>query len=681
VKQALRHPLFLAGLGVRLAVLVLVTPFAVDNWYAPFLEVTVSRLSWDPWGTFLAAGGDRLAFPYGYATWLAFAPLAVVSAITGVSATLAYGLTMLGIDIAMLAVLRRQTDSSDGSVLALYWISPVVIFLTYWLGLNDLLPVLLLISGLAFLREHAPKRAAISIALAISAKLSMVLAVPFVLMYLFHNKRLRVFFLPFVTWLGAAVLVLQGLFFASAGGRTMLFGNPELSKVYDLALPLGNGLEVYLLPLTYLLFLFGAWRMRRMSLDLLVSLLGIAFLAVLLLSPALPGWLLWVMPFLVIYQLKSGRIAVALVSVFTLAYIGLSAVQSPLPSVSLAGWPAAAHLSDLWSLSPRLMSLWQTMIIGTGLVLGARMLREGIQANEYFRLSRKPFLLGIAGDSGTGKDTLAEAVGALFGAHSVVRVSGDDYHLWDRHKPMWQVLTHLNPRANDLARFTRDVHSLADGRAVQTAHYDHEHGKVSKPFRLESNDFIIVSGLHALYLPSLRQLYDLRIFLDMNEGLRRSLKVARDVTRRGHNREQVEAALAAREPDTNRFIRPQAAQADLVLSLQPINPEALAQEGAPSRMKLGVRAGPEIDAEALSRVLIGACGLHVDLEYGESDGSVVLTIEGDVLADDIALAARELLPQLNDLLDITPGWRDGMLGLMQLIVLAQITQSLRARLL
>jgi len=67
----------------------------------------------------------------------------------------------------------------------------------------------------------------------------------------------------------------------------------------------------------------------------------------------------------------------------------------------------------------------------------------------------------------------------------------------------------------------------------------------------------------------------------------------------------------------------------------------------------------------------------VDLLEG---GSMVrLTVEGDVVADDVRLAAGILIPHLDELLDRAPAWRGHMLGIMQLISLVQIDQALRMR--
>ena len=94
----------------------------------------------------------------------------------------------------------------------------------------------------------------------------------------------------------------------------MLGHNPELSKIYEFALPLSSGARVYLLPLAYLLLVFVAWRIRRMSFELVIALLGTGFFLVLLLTPAAPGWFVWVLPFLVIYQVQHGRRSVLMVT-------------------------------------------------------------------------------------------------------------------------------------------------------------------------------------------------------------------------------------------------------------------------------------------------------------------------------------------------------------------------------
>jgi hypothetical protein len=242
-------------------------------------------------------------------------------------------------------------------------------------------------------------------------------------------------------------------------------------------------------------------------------------------------------------------------------------------------------------------------------------------------------------------------------------------------------MTHLNPNANDLERYAEDLLDLADGKSIHARHYDHSTGRMSHPIRVKSNDFIIASGLHSLHLPILRNCCDLKIYLDIDEGLRRHFKVQRDVHQRGHSIEKVMSALEKREADAAKFVRPQAEHADLLLSLKPIHPRVLEDPARnPLRFKLGVRSREGFHEQSLVRVLVGVCGLHVDMTISEEGREVELVIEGETTGDDIALAVRTLFPGMSEFLDLAPRWRDGIEGLMQLITLSHINQALSKRL-
>jgi uridine kinase len=672
MKKMLTHPLFVAGLALRLAMLALLVPKATADWYAPFLAASVSPLTLDPWGQHLAQAGHPAAFPYGYVMWLALLPLTLLFKLLGLGAAHAYGASLLAADLGLLAVLRKMLPSRERLLLGAYWHSPIVLLTTYWLGLNDLIPVLLLVIALYYTRRLDLLRAGVFCAAAISAKLSMVLAVPFFLIYLGRNRGLQRFMLPYAKGLVLAGLLFGLPFLLSGAGMRMLFNNPEMGKAYQFVLNVGADTVIYVLPLAYLVMLYFAWRVRRMNFELFNAVMGLGFLLVVLLTPASPGWFVWIVPLLVFYQAVSGRITIILTALFSGLFVLSNLLVTPLSSmIGAYSWVDAQK-----------MSLLHTMMTAAGVVLAMRICRETVSANDFFRFSRKPFVIGIAGDSGAGKDTLAESLRGLFGKHSTAHLSGDDYHLWDRQKPMWQVMTHLSPMANDLESYASDLMALTDGRAILSRHYDHKTGKMSRPFRVRSNDFIIASGLHALYLPVLRDCYDLGIYLDIDEGLRRYYKLQRDVLERGHTRERVLSSLDRREPDSVRFVRPQARHASLVISLQPIQPRLLEAElgSEPPKVKLLVRSRNGLNELSLRRVLVGVCGLHVDMTMDDEAKEISLTIDGDATADDIAMAAASLFPRIVEFLDIAPQWKDGSLGLMQLIALAHINQALDKRL-
>lgn len=678
----LTHPLFLIGLSIRLIIIAMVIPMATIQWYAPFLEVTTSQFTLDPWGTYVYQGGSPVAFPYGYMMWLSFLPITLLMKLIGIPALYGYGLTLLAVDFAFMLVLRKTLPNRDRLLLIIYWLSPIIMLATYWCGLNDLVPVFLLIIALHFTRKLKFFHAGALSAAAISAKLSMVLTVPFFLIYLTRNRALRKF-LPSYLGGGAVFGLLFGLpFIISDSGLHMLISNPEMSKVYQFVLGIGNSTLIYVVPMAYMVMMYAAWRVRRLNFELFHAMMGMAFLLVVLLTPASPGWFVWVMPLLVSYQAKSGRVAIALVGLFSTLYVLNTLLLMPASSLRFTDAPGFLSMHLIGQSHSHIRSLFHTAITATGIVLALQIWRESVSFNDYFRLSRKPFVIGIAGDSGSGKDTLVDSLVGLFGDHSVARLSGDDYHLWDRQKPMWQVMTHLNPMANDLECFANDLIALTDGKSILSRHYNHQTGKKSRPLQIKSNDIIIVSGLHALYLSLLRNCYNLSIYLDMDEKLRCYLKLQRDVQKRGQSSELVFSSLAKREPDSAQFVRPQAEHADLVISLQPIYPgmlEEFGNDNHPLRFKLFVKSRNGLNELSLSRVLVGVCGLHVNMGMRKDGAEVELTIEGEASAEDIALSAKMLFPRVLEFLDTNPKWEDGVKGLMQLITLSHVNQALNRR--
>lgn len=673
--------IFLMGLVLRFVLVLCVAPAPVTEWYLPFLNSSTHSMTLDPWTTWLDQGGSITAFPYGYIMWAAFLPFTLICKVLSLPLTLGYGLTLISADFLMLMVLRKLIPRQDHLLVAVYWLSPIVIVGSYWLGYNDLIPVLLLVYSLYCLKNAKLTLAGVAFIAAISAKLSMVLALPFILIYLLHNRPLRQYLPQLLAGLALGTIVVILPFLMSDAAVKMLYSNPEMGKIYTLAFSISKATNLYIVPLAYLLMIYTAWRVKRPNFELFHSMLGLVFLLVVLMTPASPGWFIWAIPPLVAYQASSNRIAVVITGAFSALYVLSALLNASDVKLSVDQIPWLSQTAKQWLFSERISSLIHTAMVAAGVVLAIRIWRESVSRNDYFRLSRKPFVIGVAGDSGAGKDTYSDAIKGLFGAHSVATLSGDDYHLWDRQKPMWQVMTHLNPMANDLEGFAQDLVSLTDSKTIHSRYYDHKTGRMSRPFMIKSNDFIIASGLHALYLPILRECYNLSVYLDIEESLRRHFKLQRDVHQRGHSEEKVLSSFTRREPDSARFIRPQAAHADLVLSLQPIHPRMLdgIAGNSPLHFKIVARSRHGLNELSLTRVLVGICGLHVDMSATNDASEIELTIEGETSAQDIEMAARMICPRVFEFLDLNPEWQDGVLGLMQLITLSHINQALTKR--
>ena len=671
------HPLFFIGAAIRLGLVLALAPVAMNDWYAPFMQASASRLDFDPWSGWLAAGGDPLAFPYGYVMWLTFLPLAWLAEALVLPAQYGYWLTLVAVDVGLLYSLHRLVPGMPTRrLLTWYWLSPLVLLATYGLGLNDLVPILLLTIALVLMRQPTTKAqsacAGAVCALAVSAKLSMVVGVPFFLVYLHNGKLLRSHLPAFLAGLFLSALCVIGPSLLSPSNMHMLWENPQMQNIYQLMFKLNNGLSFYIVPTLYVVMLYSVWAIGRINFDLFLAGTGVSFLLVTLFAATSPGWFIWNIPFLMFCLSIGSRSTRLVVGVFVVFYLLSISVSTPF------------HLADgtrfdISVLVPeRLPSLLHTAFIVTGIVLAAHTWRHLITRNDFYRLSRKPFVFGIAGDSGSGKSTLADALTKLLGTHSVVEISGDNYHLWDRRSGMWKVLTHLNPAANDLSRLGNDLVTMTKRAPISSPRYDHAIGKLRKAASVPSNDFIIVTGLHAFYLSALRRLYDLQIYLDMDEPLRRYFKHMRDTEQRGYSAQEVADSQRRREEDARRFVRPQRAHADLVFSLQPVQPEALSRLApTPPGLMLKVCATRTVHDSSLIHALIGLCNLHVNTT--PDDDKMHMTIEGEVSALDIALVAELTCSRVLDLLDTRPQWQDGVTGLMQVIVLCHIDHALTGR--
>jgi phosphoribulokinase len=181
----------------------------------------------------------------------------------------------------------------------------------------------------------------------------------------------------------------------------------------------------------------------------------------------------------------------------------------------------------------------------------------------------RPILLGIAGDSAAGKTTLTRGLVRILGEAQVTHVAADHYHRYDRKQRAEHGLTPLHPDCNHLDILEQDVAHLRAGAAILKPVYRHQDGTFAPAEYLSPATFAIVEGLLAFHTPAMRNSYDVRVYLDPPEDLRRRWKVQRDCSRRGYTTDEVLDEVDRREADAVTFIRPQQRHADLVISFMP----------------------------------------------------------------------------------------------------------------
>lgn len=181
----------------------------------------------------------------------------------------------------------------------------------------------------------------------------------------------------------------------------------------------------------------------------------------------------------------------------------------------------------------------------------------------------RPIILGVVGDSASGKTTLTRGLMRVLGEEQISHVRLDDYHRHDRAERGRLGVTPLHPDCNHMDIMAQHLELLRRGEPLLKPVYRHHDGTFGPPEYLRPATFVIVEGLLGYHTEQMRNCYDVRVYLDPPESQRRRWKVIRDCSRRGYTTDDVLVELDRREADAETFIRPQRHHADMVVRFQP----------------------------------------------------------------------------------------------------------------
>jgi len=185
-----------------------------------------------------------------------------------------------------------------------------------------------------------------------------------------------------------------------------------------------------------------------------------------------------------------------------------------------------------------------------------------------FRAGR-PIMLCLVGDSGAGRSTLTNGCVEILGPERVTNIDLDDYLSLDRAARRERKITALHPDCTQLELVSQHMRLLREGQRIFKPVYDHSNGTFGRPEFAPPRDIVLVHGLHALYTPALRQLWDVSVFLDPDPALRVDWKITRDTSRRGYTQDEVLEQLEHRRHDAETYVMPQRDKADIVVSFSP----------------------------------------------------------------------------------------------------------------
>jgi uridine kinase len=194
-------------------------------------------------------------------------------------------------------------------------------------------------------------------------------------------------------------------------------------------------------------------------------------------------------------------------------------------------------------------------------------------------MDTRPFLIGVAGGSSSGKTTIAERLAELTGEDHLSLIELDSYYLDRGHEPIEERMqvNYDHPDAFDWPLLNDHMAALANGASVPVPVYDYaQHNRSGEVRLVEPARIVVVDGILVLWERTLRERFDLKIFVDTAADVRLIRRMRRDVAERGRTPEFViDQYLETVRPAHERFIEPSKRYADVIIPEGGLNRPAI----------------------------------------------------------------------------------------------------------
>ncbi len=184
-------------------------------------------------------------------------------------------------------------------------------------------------------------------------------------------------------------------------------------------------------------------------------------------------------------------------------------------------------------------------------------------------MNKKSILIGIAGGTGSGKTTVAKALTSEFGKSEVALIEQDSYY---------RNLTHLSleersqvnfdhPDAVDFDLMKENLRSILEGKPIDVPVYDYvTHTRSDQSRHIDRHHIIIIEGILVLLDEELRNMMDIKLYVETADDIRIIRRIMRDVKKRGRTLESViDQYFRTVRPAHKQFVEPTKLYADIII--------------------------------------------------------------------------------------------------------------------
>jgi uridine kinase len=191
----------------------------------------------------------------------------------------------------------------------------------------------------------------------------------------------------------------------------------------------------------------------------------------------------------------------------------------------------------------------------------------------------RPFMIGVAGGTSSGKTTVSERLAELAGEDHLALIKLDSYYLRRSELPSAEaeLANFDHPDVFDWRLLNDHLAALAAGAAVPVPVYDYTvYDRTDEVRIVRPAQIVVVEGILVLYDPQLRERFDLRVYIDTDADLRLIRRLQRDVRERGRTVESVITQyLTTVRPSHEQFVEPSKRHADVIIPQGGLNRPAL----------------------------------------------------------------------------------------------------------